>query len=157
MDIAKITYIILTVLTAWVFMGIAFPFDIWEHLLGVVGSYICVGCFALIASWLSWHWIYPFSYGKYLLCGLLTMLLFHVGLTIGYSIPIIILSCRGVQVVSTAPITLWGVLGYILNIFIMSFYFVGLFTFWLCLQTASITKIIVWRLNISNNITNEAG
>ena len=73
------------------------------------------------------------------------------------SIPIIILSCRGVHVISTAPITLWEVLSYILSIFIMSFYFVGLFTFGLCLLTASITKIVIWRLNINNNITNNAG
>lgn len=148
MNIAKITYISLTVLTAWVFMSIAFPFDIWAHLWGIAGSYICVGCSALFASWLSWHWIYPFSYGKYLLCGLLTMFLFHVGLTVGCSIPIIISSCRGVHVISSAPITLWEVLSYILSIFIMSFYVGGLYTLWLCLQTAVITKGLMWIISL---------
>ena len=42
MDIAKIIYVSLTMLTAWVFMSIAFPIDTYKHLLGVVGSYICV-------------------------------------------------------------------------------------------------------------------
>jgi|GEM_PF-735539 hypothetical protein len=157
MDIAKIIYISLTVLIAWVFMSTAFPIDTYKHLLGVIGSYICVGCSALFSSWFAWYWVHPFSYVKYLLCGLLTTFLFHAGLTIGCSIPIIILSCRGVHVISTTPITLWQVLSYILSIFIMSFYFVGLFTLGLCLLTANITKIIVWRLNISNNITNNAG
>lgn len=118
MDIAKIIYISLTMLTAWVFMDTAFPMDTYKHLLGVIGSYICVGCSALFASWFAWHWVHPFSYVKYLLCGLLTTFLFHAGLTIGCSVPIIILSCRGVHVISTAPITLWEVLSYILSIFI---------------------------------------
>ena len=96
MDIAKIIYVSLTMLTAWVFMSIAFPIDTYKHLLGVVGSYICVSCSALFASWFAWHWVHPFSYVKYLLCGLLTAFLFHAGLTIGCSIPIIFLSCCGV-------------------------------------------------------------
>ena len=83
MDIAKIIYISLTMLTAWVFMDTAFPMDTYKHLLGVIGSYICVGCSALFASWFAWHWVHPFSYVKYLLCGLLTTFLFHAGLTIG--------------------------------------------------------------------------
>lgn len=41
MDIAKIIYVSLTMLTAWVFMSIAFPIDTYKHLLGVVGSYMC--------------------------------------------------------------------------------------------------------------------
>lgn len=86
MDIAKIIYVSLTMLTAWVFMSIAFPIDTYKHLLGVVGSYICVSCSALFASWFAWHWVHPFSYVKYLLCGLLTAFLFHAGLTIGCSI-----------------------------------------------------------------------
>lgn len=93
-------------LTAWVFMSIAFPIDTCKHLLGVVGSYICVSCSALFASWFAWHWVHPFSYVKYLLCGLLTAFLFHAGLTIGCSIPIIFLSCCGVHVISTEAITL---------------------------------------------------
>lgn len=101
MDIAKIIYVSLTMLTAWVFMSIAFPIDTYKHLLGVVGSYICVSCSALFASWFAWHWVHPFSYVKYLLCGLLTAFLFHAGLTIGCSIPIIFLSCCGVHVIST--------------------------------------------------------
>ena len=96
MDIAKIIYVSLTMLTAWVFMSIAFPIDTYKHLLGVVGSYICVSCSALFASWFAWHWVHPFSYVKYFLCGLLTAFLFHAGLTIGCSIPIIFLSCCGV-------------------------------------------------------------
>ncbi|MFK2197875.1 hypothetical protein ACIXMP_04265 [Bacteroides fragilis] len=114
MDIAKIIYVSLTMLTAWVFMSIAFPIDTYKHLLGVVGSYICVSCSALFASWFAWHWVHPFSYVKYLLCGLLTAFLFHAGLTIGCSIPIIFLSCCGVHVISTEPITLWEVLSYLL-------------------------------------------
>lgn len=39
MDIAKIIYISLTMLTAWVFMDTAFPMDTYKHLLGVIGSY----------------------------------------------------------------------------------------------------------------------
>lgn len=113
MDIAKIIYVSLTMLTAWVFMSIAFPIDTYKHLLGVVGSYICVSCSALFASWFAWHWVHPFSYVKYLLCGLLTAFLFHAGLTIGCSIPIIFLSCCGVHVISTEPITLWEVLSYL--------------------------------------------
>ena len=62
MDIAKIIYVSLTMLTAWVFMSIAFPIDTCKHLLGVVGSYICVSCSALFASWFAWHWVHPFSY-----------------------------------------------------------------------------------------------
>ena len=124
MDIAKIIYVSLTMLTAWVFMSIAFPIDTYKHLLGVVGSYICVSCSALFASWFAWHWVHPFSYVKYLLCGLLTAFLFHAGLTIGCSIPIIFLSCCGVHVISTEAITLWEVLSYLFSIFIMSFYFV---------------------------------
>lgn len=114
MDIAKIIYVSLTMLTAWVFMSIAFPIDTYKHLLGVVGSYICVSCSALFASWFAWHWVHPFSYVKYLLCGLLTAFLFHAGLTIGCSIPIIFLSCCGVHVISTEAITLWEVLSYLL-------------------------------------------
>ena len=53
MDIAKIIYVSLTMLTAWVFMSIAFPIDTYKHLLGVVGSYICVSCSALFASWFA--------------------------------------------------------------------------------------------------------
>ena len=156
MDIAKIIYVSLTMLTAWVFMSIAFPIDTYKHLLGVVGSYICVSCSALFASWFAWHWVHPFSYVKYLMCGLLTAFLFHAGLTIGCSIPIIFLSCCGVHVISTEAITLWEVLSYLFSIFIMSFYFVGIFTFGQCLLTASITKIIIWKLNKGNNITNNA-
>ena len=118
MDIAKIIYVSLTMLTAWVFMSIAFPIDTYKHLLGVVGSYICVSCSALFASWFAWHWVHPFSYVKYLLCGLLTAFLFHAGLTIGCSIPIIFLSCCGVHVISTEAITLWEVLCYLFSIFI---------------------------------------
>lgn len=114
MDIAKIIYVSLTMLTAWVFMSIAFPIDTYKHLLGVVGSYICVSCSALFASWFAWHWVHPFSYVKYLMCGLLTAFLFHAGLTIGCSIPIIFLSCCGVHVISTEAITLWEVLSYLL-------------------------------------------
>jgi len=120
MDIAKIIYVSLTMLTAWVFMSIAFPIDTYKHLLGVVGSYICVSCSALFASWFAWHWVHPFSYVKYLMCGLLTAFLFHAGLTIGCSIPIIFLSCCGVHVISTEAITLWEVLSYLFSIFIMS-------------------------------------
>ena len=127
-------------LTAWVFMDTAFPMDTYKHLLGVIGSYICVGCSALFASWFAWHWVHPFSYVKYLLCGLLTTFLFHAGLTIGCSVPIIILSCRGVHVISTAPITLWEVLSYILSIFIMSFYFCGTFYFWTMLANSEYYK-----------------
>ena len=122
MDIAKIIYVSLTMLTAWVFMSIAFPIDTYKHLLGVVGSYICVSCSALFASWFAWHWVHPFSYVKYLLCGLLSAFLFHAGLTIGCSIPIIFLSCCGVHVISTEAITLWEVLSYLFSIFIMSFF-----------------------------------
>lgn len=157
MDIAKIIYISLTVLTTWVFMSTAIPINTYNHLFGVMGSYICAGCSALFASWIAWCWIRPFSYSKYLLCGLFTAFLFHVSLTICCSIPIIILSCRGIHVFSTEPITLSGVLSYIFSIFIMTFYFVGLFSLGLCLLIASITKIIVWKLNISKNITNNAG
>lgn len=32
MDIAKIIYVSLTMLTAWVFMSIAFPIDTYKHL-----------------------------------------------------------------------------------------------------------------------------
>ena len=38
MDIAKIIYVSLTMLTAWVFMSIAFPIDTYKHLLGVIAS-----------------------------------------------------------------------------------------------------------------------
>ena len=69
---------------------------------------------------------------------------------------VLFLSCCGVHVLSTEAITLWEVLSYLFSIFIMSFYFVGIFTFGQCLLTASITKIIIWKLNIGNNITNNA-
>ena len=75
MDIAKIIYISLTVLTTWVFMSTAIPIDTYNHLFGVMGSYICAGCSALFASWIAWCWIRPFSYSKYLLCGLFVSIL----------------------------------------------------------------------------------
>lgn len=143
MNIAKIIYIGLTVLTALIF---AFSFlNIEEiELRNVLWTFFWVGGAALFAGWMAWYWQHPVTWGKYLICALLCVLLFHVGLAVGVGLYYIILGIWEQETsvffaIDTGLMSMFGA-------FALSLIKAGLYTLWLCLQTALITKVIVWLL-----------
>lgn len=136
MDIAKITYISLTVLTAWIFYFLYIgKTDVSWTILMIVW----IECAAISASWLSWHYLHPISIGNYLFCGLLTAILFHVGLAIGSFCFYIGCAIFGDGFKGFFP-EIGSALVIMLGAFIILLVKAGLYTLWLCLQTAVITK-----------------
>lgn len=114
MDIAKIIYVSLTMLTAWVFMSIAFPIDTCKHLLGVVGSYICVKLFGAVCKLVCMALGTPFFLCKVFIVWLAYCIFVSCRLNYWLQYSNYLLSCCGVHVISTEPITLWEVLSYLL-------------------------------------------
>lgn len=141
-NIARIIYISLTVLTALVF---AFSDVAGTRTESTLWLFCVVGSSALCAGWLSWHWLHPVTWGGYLLCALLCVVLFHIGIAVGAALDYFIVGIRSMD----------------MNIFVAGFLIafgalvitlakVGLYTLWLCLQTALITKGVVWIIGRCN-------
>lgn len=145
MDIAKITYISLTVLTAWIFNFLYLgKTDVSWTVLMIVW----IGCSAISASWLSWHCLHPVSIGNYLCCGLLTAILFHVGLAIGSFCFYIGCAIFGEGFKGFFP-EIGSAMVIMLGAFITLLVKAGLYTLWLCLQTAVITKRLMWIISLT--------
>lgn len=144
MDIAKITYISLTVLTAWIFY---FFYIGRTDLSWTILMIVWIGCAAISASWLSWHCLHPVSTGSYLCCSLLTAILFHVGLGIGSFCFYIGCAIFGngfngfFSEIGSAIVIMLGA-------FVVLLVKAGLYTLWLCLQTAVITKGLMWIISL---------
>lgn len=149
MDIAKLLYISLTVITAWLFVCIAFqPFDSVSSTKDMVRLFLWSGFAAFAGSWLAYRWLCPVSLGKYLLCGLLTALLFHVGLALWVGIESCFTSFAEEESLFVRIATSVIVpIGMSVGAFCLSLMKAGLYSLWLCTQTAAITKGVMWMLD----------
>lgn len=149
MDIAKILYISLTVLTAWIFVTIFFqPFDS-VIIKDVVRLFLWSGFAAFAGSWLAYRWLCPVSLGRYLLCGLLTAILFHAGLALWVGIESCFMAFEEEKknMVEIISAIVFVPIGMSVGAFCLSVVKAGLYSLWLCTQTAVVTKGGGWVLD----------
>lgn len=148
MEIAKITYITLTVVTALAFAYFYLPLlqsDIGYIIIGTIWT----GGSALCASWLSFNWLHPDTWGRYMLCGLLCALLFHIALAVCFALHGLFVVCININEIARKSLSEnlldlgIGITGTI-GLFLLMLVKAGHYTLWLCLQTAVITKGLIW-------------
>lgn len=150
MDLSKIIYIGITFLTALWFVFFYTPppslyNSIWETGVKNLLWLVCwIGGSAIFASWISYHWVHPDTWGRYLLCGLCCTLLFHVGLSIGVGLYGMITEPIEENPLKEIPMHFFTGLLMTCGAFVISILKVGIYTLWLCLQTALLTKGILW-------------